>query len=162
MGGTTTTTQAAARTNSAFGQFTLTIDPTYTLNLRNQAVTFELAKGGTAGTRQIFVDVSLDGFTTVTPNGTTTFAVGGPTVAASNTAYQSVSYLLPDLEAFQSISSSVAFRFYSFHNGTNLSVRVDDIIVNGSVSSIPEPSSFGFIAGMLVLPAAMLRRRRRA
>ena len=157
IGGSTTTSQATARANNAYGQFTLDANPTYSLNLRNQALTFELAKGGASGTRQIFVEMSLDGFATLTPDSVNTFTVGGPTTATDNTAFQSVSYTMPDVVALESLAGAVTFRFYSFHNGTNLSVRLDDVIVNGSV--IPEPSAPLMLISSLGT-CALLRRRR--
>lgn len=150
-GATVASTQATARSTDTYGQFTITADSGYTLNLRNQIVSFDLAKGGNDGNRQIFLDVSLDAFASFTN-------VGGPTSAISNTAFNGVSYNLPDTAAYENLGpgSTVTFRLYTFADASNRSVRVDNLTVNGT-AVIPEPSA----ALLVTLGGLFLLRRKR-
>ena len=144
------TDAASARTNNVFAEFTLTASSNYLLTLRNQPLTFDLAYGGSAGMRNIFLDVSLDNFATFTN-------VGGPTEAGAT--FASVPYTLPDTVAFENLTSAtpVGFRFYSFATSSGQTVRIDNVDINGSATLVPEPSAI--LLGLLgALP--LLRRRR--
>ncbi len=59
-------------------------------------------------------------------------------------------------------NDSVAFRivFTDSSGISNISLRVDDVVLNGAVSTIPEPSTYALVVGALTLGLAVVRRRR--
>ena len=67
--------------------------------------------------------------------------------------------------AFQELTS-IEFRIYfddRLNNSSSASdVFIDNLILSGSVSSIPEPSTYGLALGGLALAIAALRRRRKS
>jgi hypothetical protein len=59
---------------------------------------------------------------------------------------------------------NTATTFRIFGSGASSGVgtfRVDDVTVNGSVTAIPEPSTYAVILGAMALTGAIIRRRRR-
>lgn len=58
--------------------------------------------------------------------------------------------------------SSIEFRIYLSDNaGTNSYLRMDNVVLNGSVGVIPEPSSVSLLAGAGALLLGALQRKRR-
>lgn len=71
-----------------------------------------------------------------------------------------------DLTSFAGLTSSqpISFRLYFTDNSTsgNVSLRVDDIALNGTVASqIPEPSAYALVSGALALGLVGTRRHLR-
>lgn len=54
------------------------------------------------------------------------------------------------------------FRIYFQTQDASQGIFLDDIVINGTVSAIPEPSAFAALAGLAGLGLAATRRRRRA
>lgn len=125
-----------------FGFFDITADTGFELDLAN--ITFDVVRAGSAPDK-LAVFVSTDG-------GATTTDVGE---VNANTTGNSL-----DLSAFQDEDT---LRFFFIPNGNNQQnagrfISVDNIVVNGTASAIPEPASLALLGlgGLMLLP----RRKR--
>jgi len=155
--GLTGTTAAAAVSHGNFWSFSVTPVSGQMLNLTT--LTFQTAHadtntgagaGNTAVTMNFFVRSSVDGFAA---NVGDTFSQAYPTSFIDRTVNLSGA-------AFQNLDSTVTFRLYVFESAevdTNQGVRWDNVVLNGEVVAIPEPSAalLGGIGALL-----LLRRRR--
>lgn len=73
-----------------------------------------------------------------------------------------VSIDLSSISALQNLTNPVSFQFVTATTGNfNASLEWDDIALNGTVSAVPEPSTFAIFAGLLALGWVMFRRRLR-
>jgi len=78
-------------------------------------------------------------------------------------AAQSVT--LSGITGLQNVTAGIEFRLYGFRDTTGTSTfRIRnlsgaDLVINGTASAIPEPSTLGFLAGASVLGLAAFRRR---
>jgi hypothetical protein len=147
----TNNSKALAISNGVYGGFTLSANAGYTLDL--DSITFYAWQGGTSVTpRRFFVQYSLDGFATNTEIVADTTSATGPATAPLTTG----NFGLTGLTSNQ----TVTVRIYDYVNGTaaNRNVRFDDIVINGSITGIPEPAGVALLG--FGLAGACLRRRR--
>jgi hypothetical protein len=74
---------------------------------------------------------------------------------------ESVSVTLSGLD-YQGLTGTTTFRIYAFSDGSDEDqiIRLDNVVLNGTVSAVPEPSSFALLAGFCGLASVMVRRRR--
>ena len=65
---------------------------------------------------------------------------------------------------FQNITTTTEFRFYLSDDtgGSDYIHRIDNVVLNGTVTAVPEPSSLALLGAGAALLAAALRRRKRA
>jgi hypothetical protein len=105
-------------------------------------------------TSNTFLQVSTDGTNFSNVGGTSTKTQ----VGSGNTGFGLVSV---DLSSFAPQTGTVTFRLFVFDNqdvGSTFDTSFDNVIVNGTVSAVPEPTALGLL-GLGVV--ASLRRRRR-
>ena len=90
------------------------------------------------------VNVDINGASLQYPNGTTTISLAGT--------------------QFQNITTSTEFRIYIADNtGSNDYIhRIDNVVLNGTVSPIPELGSYALFGGLFALGCVCLRRRKLA
>jgi hypothetical protein len=142
---------AAAFANNGFFSFTVTPDSGFEMDLTS--LDFLVATGGTSETRNYEILF----------NGTTSLA--GPTSpigtrADGKAGMDVVSIDLSSISALQNLTNPVSFQFVTATTGNfNASLEWDDIALNGTVSAVPEPSTFAIFAGLLALGWVMFRRR---
>jgi hypothetical protein len=142
---------AAAFANNGFFSFTVTPDSGFEMDLTR--LDFLVATGGTSETRNYEILF----------NGTTSLA--GPTSpigtrADGKAGMDVVSIDLSSISALQNLTNPVSFQFVTATTGNfNASLEWDDIALNGTVSAVPEPSTFAIFAGLLALGWVMFRRR---
>jgi hypothetical protein len=144
---------AAAFTNNGFFSFTVTPDSGFLMDLTS--LDFLVATGGTSETRNYEIRSDLTGVTSlagpVSPTGTRADGKAGMDV---------VSIDLTGFPEFQSLAGAVSFQFITATTGNfNASLEWDDISLNGTVSAVPEPSTYAIFAGLLALGLVMFRRR---
>lgn len=164
----TGTTQSAALTDTDYFSFTLTPQVGETLSLSSFTLDFggsaSQVSQGTTFTSNIVIQSSVGGFGSANP----TLAVTPASyVSTSATDHQiRLTSAVVDLSGgdFTSLSSSVTFRIMFYYSNVsggngNYSYRLDNVAL--STASIPEPSSAAIGAGLVVVVAAGLRRRRR-
>ena len=86
------------------------------------------------------VDVDINGASLQYPNGTTTISLAGT--------------------QFQNITTSTEFRIYIADNtGSNDYIhRIDNVVLNGTVSAVPELGSYALFGGLFALGYVMVRR----
>jgi hypothetical protein len=62
---------------------------------------------------------------------------------------------------YQGLTGTITFRIYAYDDSdsTGDMDRLDNVVLNGTLSAIPEPSSFALLAGMFGLCLVALRRR---
>jgi hypothetical protein len=125
--------------------FTWTLTPStgYQLNLSSFVYTGQAS--GT-GPTSFALRSSVEGFST---------NIGAPTAGGTTITLTS--------SAFQGLTDSVEFRLYGWNaSSSSGSFSVNDFTFNGTLSAVPEPSTYATLAGLLTLGAAIIRRRRRA
>lgn len=144
---------AAAFANNGYFSFTVTPDSGFEMDLTS--LDFLVATGGTTETRLYEIRSDLTGVTSlagpVSPTGTRADGKAGMDV---------VSIDLTGISALQNLTSAVTFQFITATTGNfNASLEWDDISLNGTVSAVPEPSTYAIFAGLLALGLVMVRRR---
>gem|GEM_PF-3086451 len=141
---------AFGNTPGEYIEFTVTATSGYVLNLDD--LTFNTARGGSSGTRSWALRTSLT---------SGDFATGTPTAIRTNGG-TTMDNELVDLSAgtFQNITS-VTFQLATISDASGLAIDYDDIVLNGTVTAIPEPSSLGLMGLALGLFSMMYRRSRR-
>ncbi len=153
------TTVNLATTLSNATYFSITLQPTsgYALNLAS--LSFEANAGGTSSPRGFAVFSSIGGFSAGSVLSQDNNGTGGTLTARPTQTTYSVA--LSSLAGYQNVTDSIEFRFY-VQGATAQSIDFDNITINGSVSAIPEPSSYALLAGSTFLMVALWSRRRRA
>lgn len=129
--------------------FTLSAAPGYALSLTD--LSFNVARGGSSGTRDYDIRSSVDNY-------------AGSLTGASPVV---ISALRPDFGTavdldltaaqFQNLST-ITYRFRFFTTGVSQNVDWDNITVNGTVTPLPEPT---IATATLIAGLALLRRRGR-
>lgn len=132
--------------------FTVTANSGFVLNL--DALAFDIRRG-LRGTQDYAVKSSADTFATY-------IVFANNVINDTSVRRQSIDLTSA---AFQELTS-IEFRIYfddRLNNSSSASdVFIDNLILSGSVSSIPEPSTYGLALGGLALAIAALRRRRKS
>lgn len=141
---------AAAWTGAAPGsnyfEFTLTPDAGYTFSATS--LTFGYRATAT-GPTNFAVRSSADAYASNLTSGTIT---GDSTWRSAGTLSITLS----------GMNTATTFRILGSGASSSLgTLRVDDVTINGSVTAIPEPSTYAVILGVMVLTSAIIRRRRR-
>ena len=86
----------------------------------------------------------------------------------STTGAPAQSITLSGVAGLQNVSSSIEFHLYGWRDSSGTSTfRIRnlsgiDLVINGSLAAIPEPSTWAVILGGVALAGAMIRRRRLA
>lgn len=171
----TAPTFADAISRGNFITFNLTVAPGFQINLTS--ITFQVAAATTATTSDRAFYLATETATTSFTASSTVFATdrtnpsppisGGPTPGTipyqngtvNNTVPQNYSVDLTSLGAISSTQTQY-FRFY-LQAAIGQSLSFDDIVVNGTVTAVPEPSTYAALAGASALVLVSLRRRRR-
>lgn len=148
-------TNAAAVTANDYVSFTITPAIGFSMNLTT--LTFDYANYSTDGTfpaESFFVRSSTNSFasnigsTQSTPASAASFTTASISLSAA---------------AFQNVTSTIEFRIY-FQDGTSDVDRgalLDNVVLNGTVAAIPEPSTSMLMGLGLLLGAQRLLRRKR-
>ncbi|MBV9008127.1 MAG: PEP-CTERM sorting domain-containing protein [Verrucomicrobia bacterium] len=155
----TSSTEAGAVTNNNYYTFTLTPNAGIVLDLTSLTFRYALdnSGGSTGFNATYFVRSSIDNF--ATDVGSVPASAGKGKTTAFTTANI-------DLTAsqFQNLSSAVTFRIYIYDNSNTTTQQdlLDDVIVNGSLALVPEPSTYAMMGlGIGLLAAAQRFRRSR-
>jgi hypothetical protein len=143
------TTEALAVTGNDY--MTLTVSPSGlpTEALAFQSLTFQSVLNTSTAAANFFVRSSADGFAATLGSGLIT------TIATADTAFQNFSVPLTSIPAR---TTPIEFRIYLYGATTSDDTRIDNVMVNANVVTVPEPSSVLMIAGLGGLLA--LRRSR--
>ena len=153
-------TLAADPASNATTYFTFTLTPkagvTYNLtSLTFDAAFYEITGISNGGTTNYVIRSDVLGYATdiasITEAGqtTTTPTFHGKTVDLSGASYQG-------------IGATATFRIYvwdSITAGSRVSA-IDNLTLNGTITPVPEPSSYSVMAGVAAVAFAGLRRRR--
>lgn len=145
---------AFSNANSGNDYITFSITPTSgnQLSLSGATITYTLQNSGT-GPDFYSVRSSIDSFgSDLSASSTALTATGGTT---------STSLTLPSSVAYTGLTGAVEFRIYGWGaTSTGGTFSVNAWSMTGSVSAVPEPSTYAAIAGGLVLAGALWQRRR--
>lgn len=163
------TSYANAFTAGSYITFSVTAAPGFNITL--SSITFQASSGSSNATSDrafylVSASAPADFSATSTVLATDRTAFGGGTMplqnaTAINTVPKDYSADLTSLGAITS-GNTQYFRFYLQTPGSNQGIAFDDIVVNGTVSAVPEPSSYAALAGVAALGLVALRRRQRA
>lgn len=133
-----------------------------TVNL--DALNFSQEFWNTATTLTFSVSVlsSFDGFATPGLN-LGNFSIAGSGYTNGDTAAVARSIDLSSIAQFQGLTSNVDFRFYFYDNSsaTDRTHRLDNIVLNGTVTPVPEPSSQALVI-VAIGAVTLVRYRRKA
>lgn len=140
---------ATTLTNGTYVSFTLTPDEDRAIAL--ESLTFGAYAAG-ASTRSFYVFSSVTGFDAGD-------VLLSETYSATSTGVLPYSISLSSLPGFQHLTEAVEFRIYVQTPATGASINFSNIMVNGSLSAVPEPSSAALLAGVVSLGLVALRRR---
>lgn len=143
------TTAAAAVTAGKYFEFTITPDPGYATTF--DSITYQVARGGAGTPRGYVLRSSVDNFAANLAGGDVTTA--RPTYTNAD---------IPLGTAFDDLQSPTTFRFYVYAPNAGNSLDFDNIVINGSVTQVPEPTTTALIVGGILGIAALSRRRRAA
>ncbi len=145
------TNEAGAVSNNDYYTFTLTPNAGYSASLTD--LTFKLAVYGTGSTANFAVYSSVNSFSsnigTATTSNTTSFDTATISLAAPQ---------------FQNLTSAVTFRIYIWDNQNDSTKGdlLDNVILNGNLAAVPEPSTWAMMGlGAGLLGAAQRFRRKR-
>jgi hypothetical protein len=158
-----TTSTATAVTAGDYFTFTFTPDVGATFNLTSITFDFGGSNSGTTGAPAFTVTAALRSDAEAVDYSTDLAAPFSKTITANTTNNQlsAAPEVLLTAPEFQNVSGPITFRFFisSDDISTSLKIaRMDNVILNGTVLTIPEPASSALIvAGVAVLG---LRRRR--
>lgn len=133
----------------------LTVQPNtgYTLDLTQ--LTLKESRSST-GPANISIALLLNG---VLQETSSTFATTNTTTTTSS-AMTTRTFDFANLTSITA-TSVVQFRIYGWGGtGSTGNLRLDDIAISGSVSAVPEPSTYAAMAGVLALAAVAVQRRR--
>jgi hypothetical protein len=159
------TTFAGAVVNGDYITFSITPGAGYQLDLTS--ITFQVASGSSSTTsNRAFYLVSesqpanFTSSSTVLSTDRTAFGGGTIPLQAGAGAIDTVpkDYTV-DLTSFTGITTTQYFRFY-LQAGVSQALTFDDIVVNGTVSAVPEPSTYASLAGLIALGLVASRRRK--
>ena len=126
------TSPATAISNNKYYQFTLTPESGYQMTL--DSITFDVARGGGSTPRGYVLRSSVDNYTADLSAGD---------LLTARPTYTPVSVTLgPN---FSGVTSPVSFRFYNYAPAAGNSIDYDNIIVNGTLGVVPEPSSIALL-----------------
>lgn len=155
-------TLPSALQNNRYLAFTLTIADGYTMDLTS--LSFNL--GGTNTTADTYtvnaaLRTSIDSLNNVGNTVTSSFGNTGGGAGSFTLFPKSID--LSSVGSLQGLSGTTTFylHFWDSVDTQNMSMRINNIVLEGTVTSIPEPSSAAIGAGLVVVVAAGLRRRRR-
>ncbi len=146
LNGLGSSSNGGANTAGDYLQFTLAPNPGTTFDI--DSISFEYKHTGSSGTRGGSVRTSVDGFT----GGIAGY--GEPAVLAFNTS----SATFPDAAGYINLTGPVTFRIIGFAEGAARNILYDNIIITGTATAVPEPTT---IASLALGATAFLARRRR-
>jgi hypothetical protein len=131
--------------NGSYFTFGFTVDPGYQLDL--ETLTLQGARGGGSTPRGVALSTSADSHAAFI-DGTRDFDTVRPTL-------NSYSF---DLSSLSTQTGTFIFRVYVYAPGTGNTIEIDDLTVNGTLSVIPEPSTWLLLAcGIVTLSILRLR-----
>ncbi len=144
--GVSWTTSASIDANDYF-QFSITPSGGYSMNLTSLSLSER--RSGT-GIRTWEIRSSVDNYASALG----TFSVPDDTNTRTG---QSVTLS----SGFSSLTTATTFRIYGYSaEAAGGTWRIDDVVLNGSISAIPEPSTYAAIFGALALVGTVWHRRR--
>lgn len=133
--GATGADAAAAVTGNDYVEFTLTVSAGYEVDLTSLTLQIQQSSG-TSSPTNLFILSSVDGYTSTIYSTT------------ASTSYQTKTLTLSSLD-FQDLTT-VTFRIYAYGaSGTSSSLRIDNLTLNGTLTAIPEPSTYAMLFGGL-------------
>lgn len=159
----TTTTEGAVTAGDYF-TFTFTPDPGATFNLTSVKFDFGGSNSGSSAAPAFTVTVALRSDAEAVDYSTNLATPFSKTITANTTDNQlsAVPEVFLTAPEFQNVSGPVTFRFYvsSDDVSNRLKIaRIDNVILNGTVLTIPEPATSALLAAGVA--ALGLRRRRK-
>lgn len=147
------TTLASAITANDYISFTITPAAGYAISISSISYLVGKSSGSTSFSAVLTSDKT--GFNAAAALDTYSFSSASPTVR---------SITLTSTSVLQSITAATEFRIYGVSSNTDtFRVRDNsgvDLSINGTVSAIPEPSSYAVVTVSAILVAAALKRRR--
>lgn len=158
--GVTPSTEALSLSGNYYFSFTVSPDSGYLLTL--DSLTFNtmfVGSDAAAAVNAYFVvRSSLDGFAS-NIGSTFTQAYSQQTAPPYSGAARTVTF---SGSLYEDITSDVTFRIYVYDDSSSSGkyVRLNDVVLNGAVSAIPEPGTFACVAaaGLSLAMGARLRR----
>ena len=165
----TASSEVDAVEGADYFQFTLTPQGGYEVDLTSFSMQFGNQSSSSFNfASSFFVRTSLDNFgsnVAISPTGTTlTFNQGVATRTTTSSSYGSGTVAFDVSGTYQNLASAVTLRIYIFDNSDSgtLVTRFDNVVINGNVSPIPEPSAAGLTALGSLLALALRRSRKRS
>jgi hypothetical protein len=142
--------EATALANNTY--WTITVTPNNGFRASLASLVFDVARGGGATPRGWYVYESVDGFTLGSA------LQSNPNDPDQRPTFGNVTVPLTAAR-FQNLTSPIEFRMYISTPATGQSLDFDNIVLNGTVAPVPEPSSLALV-GLAVTGWAARRRWR--
>jgi len=151
-----TTTLADAITGGDYISFTISPDSEYAISV--SSIAFNSGVSTAVTNFNVALLSSITGFTSANSLLTYNF---------SSTGAPAQSITLSGVSLLQNVNNAIEFRLYGWRDsaGTSTfrirSLSGNDLVINGSVTAVPEPSTYAAIFGAVALLGTLFIRRRR-
>lgn len=147
-------TEEAFNDSARYWEFSVTINEGYALDVTS--LSFELGRTN-AGPTLAAIQYSLNNFATPGTTILQDFAITSTGANALDT-----SSIGDDLLPAGMISDSIAFRIWGYNAPSTGNFRINDVVLTGNVSAVPEPGTVAAWCGLIGALAAARRIRRKA
>lgn len=144
-----------------YASFTLTVDSGFQLDLNS--IRADLGTRNNGASHMAITYISGTTEVNLTAGGELDVSITDPQSNLGTNNFDWDRYTFSEnIGGTEALTGAIEFRIYARGNGStdaSHNTYIDNIVVDGQVTAVPEPSTFAIISGVLALGFVMLRRR---
>jgi hypothetical protein len=145
--------------------YSFTITPSGGFSYSISSITFDAGRTAT-GPRQFVVRSSADGFSanlSASESQANVSIVGSNVFQFTDNTSTTIYTGMSVAPGGSVVSTAVTYRIYSYNAESSAGgFRVDNVVISGTVTAVPEPSTTTMLFGVIALAAIVVRRSRHA